>query len=302
MKKYLIIGSKGFIGTWVNNYFSKQEGIEVYGCDVVVDYEAENYFLIDASNASFEKLFSEHDFYCCINCSGAASVPASIKNPSRDFELNTHNVFKLLTAIKNHNQTCKFVNMSSAAVYGNPESLPIVESQKLGPVSPYGTHKLMAEMICKEFSDYYDINTVALRIFSAYGEGLKKQLFWDLHKKVENEESINLWGTGDESRDFIHVQDLIQIIELVLAKADFEGETINAANGQEIFIKDAVSNYYSNFKEEIEFGFSGMGRKGDPSNWVADISKIASFGYKQSVSFSDGLNRYHKWVEDRRAK
>ncbi len=299
MKKYLIIGSKGFIGTWMSDYLARDTEVEVYGCDVVVDYEASNYFLIDASSPSFESLFREHEFYCCINCSGAASVPDSLKNPSRDFELNTHNVFKLLTAIKDYNKDCKFINLSSAAVYGNPESLPIVESQKLGPVSPYGTHKLMAEMICKEFSDYYGLNTVSLRIFSAYGEGLKKQLFWDLHKKVLNAEEISLWGTGDESRDFIHVVDLIQIVKLVLDNATFEGEAINAANGKEIFIKDAVSTYYDNFSMPIAHGFSGKGRKGDPSNWVADISTITKFGYVQSITFTEGLKRYHQWVEKR---
>ena len=294
--KYLIIGSKGFIGQWAVKYYQDQQDIAVYGCDVVVDYEADNYFLIDASNASFEHIFRSHQFDACINCSGAASVPDSLKHPSRDYELNTHNVFKLLTAIKEHSPACKFVNLSSAAVYGNPESLPIAEAQRLAPVSPYGRHKLMAEMILSEFSDFYDIPTVSLRIFSAYGEGLTKQLFWDLHQKASGSAAISLWGTGRESRDFIHVYDLVRVIDLVIKQADFKGEAINAANGEEIYIEDAVGTYYSNFDEKVVHGFSGQGRKGDPSNWVADISTIRGYGYEQSISFEEGMARYYQWI------
>ena len=302
MSSILIIGSKGFIGSWVYDHFSSRADTDVYGCDVVVDYESSNYFLIDASNADYDSLFRNQKFDCCINCSGAASVPDSIKNPSRDYELNTHNVFKLLDSIRKHNAKCKFVNMSSAAVYGNPESLPIVEDQGLRPVSPYGNHKLMAEMICKEYSVHYGLHTVSLRIFSAYGEGLKKQLFWDLNKKVLNEEAVNLWGTGRESRDFIHVQDLIQIIELVIDKAAFYGECINAANGTEVYIEDAVATFYGNYKADVAYSFSGQGRKGDPSNWVADISKIRDFGYVQSISFEDGIGRYYDWVMNQKMR
>ncbi|MCD5380377.1 NAD-dependent epimerase/dehydratase family protein [Candidatus Gracilibacteria bacterium] len=296
MRKILIIGSKGFIGTKAMNYFASQKDVKIYGCDVVVDYESENYFLIDSST-SFDKIFRSELFDVCINCSGAASVPDSIKNPMRDFELNTHNVFKILNAIKDYNPQCKFVNLSSAAVYGNPEELPIRENQTLNPVSPYGRHKLMAEIICKEFSDHFDISTVSLRIFSAYGEGLKKQLFWDLYKKVVQNKEISLFGTGEESRDFIHVDDLIQTIALVILHAGFKGEAINIANGEEIYINDAVRLFYQNFSESIDFVFSGSERKGDPSNWVADISLIRSFGYKQTVDFEQGLERYYKWAE-----
>jgi dTDP-glucose 4,6-dehydratase/UDP-glucose 4-epimerase len=122
-----------------------------------------------------------------------------------------------------------------------------------------------------------------LRIFSAYGEGLKKQLFWDLNKKTRSDKEIELFGTGEETRDFIYIKDLVNLIDLVCKKADFTGETINAANGVEVPIKEVVEQFYKNFPQSIKFSFGGNPRKGDPSKWVADISRIKELGYVQHI-------------------
>lgn len=299
MKNILVIGSKGFIGLHVFNYFMNKPNINVWGCDVMVDYVADNYYLIDSINSNYHSIFSQNDFDLCINCSGAASVPNSLENPLRDFTLNSMNVYKILDAIRRFVPSCKFINLSSAAVYGNPESLPIVENQSLNPVSPYGYHKLMAERICKEFSYFYEIKTCSLRIFSAYGDGLKKQLFWDLYHKSTNNK-ISLYGTGMESRDFIHVYDILQVIDVVYENFSFDGTAINVANGKEISIRDVVNLFYSNFDKYIDVSFSGTERKGDPSNWVANIDKLIELGYKQTVSLETGLANYYRWIEDRK--
>ncbi|SEQ18438.1 NAD-dependent epimerase/dehydratase family protein [Neolewinella agarilytica] len=295
--KILIIGSKGFIGTHCLNYF-RQSGSEAWGCDVVVDYTDQQYVQVDATNANYLKVFEGRDFDVCVNCSGAASVPDSLRRPLRDFELNTYNVFRMLNAIRETTPGCKFINLSSAAVYGNPDSLPIVETQNLQPISPYGQHKLQAEAICREFRDHFDVATCSLRIFSAFGDGLRKQLFWDLYQKGRSGNKVTLWGTGMESRDFIHVDDIIQIIDLVIKKGSFSGEAINVANGKEILIKDIVRTFYGCFPEEIDYEFGGQGRKGDPNNWVADISLIKQLGYRQEVSLKDGLKKYYEWAQE----
>ncbi len=296
--KILIIGSKGFIGKHCITYFKEIPNIQVFGCDVVVDYTNDNYYLIDTSTNNYNQIFKSNQFDVCINCSGAASVPHSIKNPMRDFQLNTANVFKLLDSIRQYNSSCKFINLSSAAVYGNPQTLPIVENQKIAPVSPYGYHKWKSEIICKEMNQLFGLQTKSLRIFSAYGEGLQKQLFWDLYKKSRSGSSLELFGTGKESRDFIHVQDIIQIIHLVIQKDNFDGEALNVANGEEIFIQDAVHTFFALLGNPIEYQFKGDIRKGDPINWVADIQKIKQFGYQQNYSLTAGLTEYVTWLKE----
>ena len=292
--KILIIGSKGFIGAHCVAYFS--EAHEVWQCDVVSDYVTQNYFTVDATNANFTDIFEKHIFDVCINCSGAASVPDSIKNPQRDFALNVLNVYKQLDAIRKYNPKCKYINFSSAAVYGNPKSLPIKEDAIANPISPYGYHKKMAEDVCEVFYQNYNVPTCSLRVFSAYGPGLQKQLFWDLNKKASNSNIVDLFGTGKESRDFIYITDLLKAVNLVILKSKFNAEIINVASGKELYIKDVVSVFYSLINGEVNFNFLGQKREGDPSNWKADISKIEGYGFKSEFSIEEGLKEYVKWL------
>lgn len=294
--KILIIGSKGFIGAHCVSFFS--EHYSVWQCDVEVDYTTPNYTQVDATNADYNELFQQQSFDVCINCSGAASVPDSIKNPQRDFMLNTVNVFRQLDAIRKHNPDCKYINMSSAAVYGNPKYLPIDEAHPLHPISPYGIHKKMAEDICQSFYDNYALKTCSLRIFSAYGVGLKKQLFWDLHIKAQQSMNISLYGTGNETRDFICVSDVVQAVDDILKRASFNHSIYNVANGDEHKISSVAHTFYSIYKPEAQVEFQNQQRKGDPINWVADISKIKALGYQSRMSLKEGLTNYVRWLKE----
>lgn len=299
MKKLLIIGSKGFIGTAATQYFrDKQAAYDVWGCDVVVEYNDAQYFCVDGTNADFEPIFQAQGFDYCLNCSGAASVPDSLLHPRRDFLLNTSNVFSILEAIRHHTPDCRFINLSSAAVYGNPTHLPITEDMPTAPVSPYGYHKRYAEDICKEYWHIFGIRSCQLRLFSAYGIGLKKQLFWDLYKKAESQSAIVLHGTGEESRDFISIEDILQTIECIMYRAAFEGESINVGNGEEIKIKEAVRLFFHYLDNTLTYDFSNNNRVGDPINWQADISQLKSLGYVQTVSIEVGIKKYVEWIKN----
>lgn len=292
----LIIGSKGFIGSHCVAYFSLHH--QVWECDVESDYVRANYSIVDATNADYNDIFETQQFDVCINCSGAASVPDSIKNPQRDFMLNVVNVFNQLNAIKNHQKNCKYINLSSAAVYGNPKYLPIDENHPLQPISPYGVHKKLSEDICKSFYNNYQIPTCSLRVFSAFGNGLKKQLFWDLHLKAQKNDVIKLFGTGEESRDFVHVQDVVQAIHVVITNADFKNTIINVANGNERTIKDVTNTFYKTYNPNVIVQFEGVKRLGDPNNWVADINKLKALGFTAKVTVDKGLNSYVEWLRE----
>jgi len=296
--KILIVGSKGFIGSHCVDYFSHDD--EVWGCDVVLDYNTPRYIPIDSVDSDFLEIFQNHDFDVCINCSGAANVPFSLEKPFNDFKLNTLNVFKLLEAIRLHAPKCKFITMSSAAVYGNPESLPIMEEQKCMPVSPYGYHKVMSEMICEEYSRFWGIKTCCLRIFSAYGPRLRKQLFWDMYQKFMTKDVIELWGTGNESRDFIYISDIIRIIELAITNSTFEGEVVNVANGTQSTIKEVAKSFVKVLVSDKEVKFNNEVRNGDPLNWEADISTISNWGYFRQVSLEEGIKGYVKWIKEQK--
>ena len=87
----------------------------------------------------------------------------------------------------------------------------------MAPISPYGVHKQMGEELCSYYNRYMVTISAVLRIFSAYGSGLRKQLLWDIYQKYLNTGRIDLFGTGNETRDFIHISDILRALELILA-------------------------------------------------------------------------------------
>ncbi|HET6244683.1 MAG: SDR family oxidoreductase [Bacteroidetes bacterium] len=298
MIKVLIFGSSGFVGAALVKYMSEL-GYSVSGCDIINNDEKEYlnafYFAQDNQESLNEIFLSNYDV--CINCAGSASVAYSFENPFKDYELNTRIVFRILSSIKKESPECRFINLSSAAVYGNPASLPIKEEDPVNPVSIYGNHKFMSEMICRQFYDYFKIQTCSLRIFSAYGPGLQKQLFWDMYQKTIKSKSINLFGTGNETRDFIYIKDLVKAIELIVSEKKFKYREINIANGTEVSIRQAAEIFYSLYDPSIKFEFSGEEKPGDPKNWKANIAVLKSFDYKTEYGIEEGIAEYVEWLK-----
>ena len=233
-----------------------------------------------------------------LNCAGASNVSNSFDQPNDDFNKNTFLVRQLLEKIRlSRNKNIRFVNLSSAAVYGNPQILPIREDSDKSPISPYGFHKNMAEDICLEYSRCFGLKTISLRIFSAYGKGQKKMLLWDLHQKILNSHGeVKLYGTGEESRDFIHVDDIFQQLTLAMNCADFRGEAINVANGVEVKINEIAELYKKHHPISFKYEFNGENRPGDPLNWCADITQMKEWGYEQKVGIEDGVEKYITWL------
>jgi UDP-glucose 4-epimerase len=293
--RLIIVGSKGFIGKKVFDYFTSI-GNQTYGCDVVVDYNSQQYFQVEATSSDFQEIFQSTQFDACINCAGAASVPDSFAHPSRDFHLNVQLVYSILESIRKFNPGCKFINLSSAAIYGNPSRLPVVEVDSNSPISPYGWHKLYAEQVCREFATYFNVPTAFLRIFSAYGPGLRKQLFWDVYQKLKQSSNLQLLGSGMESRDFIFVEDIARAIDTLLSHGEFKGAAYNLASGQETTIREAVSVFCNLYRPDAKVEFTSKARPGDPVNWCADISKLKGIGFQPSVKLEDGLKQYVQWL------
>jgi dTDP-glucose 4,6-dehydratase/UDP-glucose 4-epimerase len=295
--KILVVGSQGFIGSNCVTSFSRR-GYDVIGCDIYENLNQINYISLKQIGSDFNIFFSSNKFDYCINAAGSANVNYSFQFPEKDFELNVSLVINLLGAIKNHSPECKFINFSSAAVYGNPVTLPINENAETKPLSPYGYHKLLSENLLYEYYRFFGLKTCSLRVFSAYGEGLKKQLFWDIYEKTKKSEAITLFGTGMESRDFIYIADFVNAVDIIIKNAKFEGEVYNIANGEEIAVKDAVAVFLKKYKWEGDVFFSGNIKIGDPINWKANIQKLQSLGYIQKISFNEGIKNYCRWLKE----
>lgn len=294
--KILIIGSNGFIGSHCVDYFTAN-GFEVFQADVNQSTER-NFYKIERQNSDFSAPFKEHQFDVCINASGSAHVGFSFEKPSKDFELNVANVQKLVVAIRDYNPDCKLINFSSAAVYGNPQSLPIIENSSCKPLSPYGFHKLQSELLLTEYHKFFGLNTCSLRVFSAYGPRLKKQLFWDLYQKVLQGGEVSLFGTGKETRDFIYIDDLMQIMDLVIQHSPFKGSIYNVGSQVETTIAEATHFFLNEFSPKKEAIFTGEVKVGDPNNWLADMENLKKYGFKPQFNLTLGLKKYAEWLRE----
>jgi UDP-glucose 4-epimerase len=199
---------------------------------------------------------------------------------------------------------CHFILLSSAAVYGNPKILPVTEDTPLKPISPYGYHKIICEQLVEEYHLLHGIPSAVIRIFSAYGGGLRKQVVYDLLQKFAdpNNTEVEILGTGEETRDFIHALDVAKIVELI---ADKEAcGTFNAASGHETSMRELADLISSCFTSSKKITYNGIRRQGDPVNWRANISRLSSIGFKPSLSLKEGIADSHKWymLEARRNK
>lgn len=297
--KILIIGSGGFIGSHLAGHYASSGEHSITGCDTSPASQLASYFQVDKFTFSYDELFRNNDFDVCIYAGGNGSVPYSISNPDEDFQLNTFALERILSSIRKANSHCKFLHISSAAVYGTPEKLPVKEDSAIHPLSPYGWNKFLAEGICRKYTSFYGIPTLSMRVFSVYGERLKKQLFWDIYQKYLSGKEITLFGTGHESRDFIYISDFVRATEVLIKKADFNGSAINVAGGTEISIRDAAMTFAEALDPEMKFVFNNITKSGDPVNWKADISQLSKYGFESKISLREGLKNYAKWLRER---
>lgn len=298
MDKVLITGASGFIGKRVALYF-QSKGHEVLGWDCSLlsqdDPIIHNVNMLDEKAMTKELECFEPNII--VHCAGSADVGKSIKEPICDYEGNvtiTHNFLFILHKLGL--EKTRFVFLSSAGVYGNPQALPVSEQTPINPLSPYAMHKVMCEEMCKYFAYNYGMNIKVARIFSAYGVGLRKQIFWDMYSKYKKYGRLDMFGTGNESRDYIYVDDVINALYL-LANCNSNEIVFNVANGDEITIRKATELFAKHMQiENDKISFNGIIREGDPLNWQADISRIADLGYRKTVQIEDGIKQYCNWV------
>lgn len=299
-KRVMISGVAGFIGRNVAGHYWKR-GYEIIGIDIVPLENApaffmNRYFRIDLEKERIASLLQEYLPQVFIHCAGRASVELSVTDPGADFQASVPVTFSILDSLRVSAPDCKFIFLSSAAVYGNPRSLPVGEDHPTDPISPYGYHKLLCELMCNEFSSVYGQPTATIRIFSAYGQGLRRQVLWDTCLKAHKDpEVIELRGTGNETRDFIHVHDIARAIEIVEKNGSLNGEVYNLGFGIQISIRRLAELLISSMGMKRKLHFDGVVPRGNPLNWCADIRKIQDIGFQAAISPEEGIRKYGQW-------
>ena len=231
----------------------------------------------------------------------AASVgnKRSIDNPVLDSEINVIGTVNVLEACRNAGVR-KIVVSSSAGIFGELHQLPISEDHPVEPDSPYGASKLAAEKLCLAYAKLYDIEAVALRYFNVYGPNQRFDAYGNVIPifvfKMLRGEPITIFGDGDQTRDFISVNDVVQA-NIKAAESRGVSGAFNIASGSRITINDLVHRLSDLVPGEHRVGH-GPERPGDVRDSLADISAARdAFGFEPTVDIGAGLADYVHWAE-----
>lgn len=228
------------------------------------------------------------------HCAGSGSVSLSLTDPRGDFSANVIATSDVLEYAR-QNPGVKVVIPSSASVYGAVSDLPIRIDSKHNPVSPYGVNKCIVETLCHQYGKFFGVPISLIRYFSVYGEGLRKQLLWDASRKLLQGDAL-FFGTGDETRDWIQVDDAAELMVLAANVASPSVTVMNGASGNAISVRDVVDKLARAMNVPGKVQFNGQVRAGDPLHYLADISQARETGWSPAISFDDGLSRYAHWL------
>ena len=300
MKKFLVTGGAGFIGSHITERLLK-EGHSVRVLDNFSSGKRENLPKGDAS--AFELI--EGDIRDKATCDKACegidavlhqaalrSVPKSMKDPESYNHVNIDGTLYMLQAAAK-NRVRRFVLASSSSVYGDTSKFPEQEGDYPLLISPYALSKLAGEYYCRIFSEHFGVETACLRYFNVFGprQALDDEYAVVIPKFIHcilHDEQPPIFGTGKQSRDFTYIDNVVQA-NILAATKELKHEVFNVANGRDNTVLQLVEYLNKIINKNIQPKFLPV-RAGDVFRTCADITKIKSkLGYAPKVDFAEGL-------------
>lgn len=316
MKHILITGGAGFIGSNLTEYFlSKNYKVTCldnfatgHRHNISVFLDNENYTLIEGDIrdlATCHKAVEGVDYI--LHQAALGSVPRSINDPITSNEVNVSGFLNMLVAARDAGVK-RFVYAASSSTYGDSENLPKVEDIIGKPLSPYAITKYVNELYADIFSKTYGLSCIGLRYFNVFGRrqdpnGAYAAVIPLFVKQFMNHESPKINGTGDYSRDFTYIDNVIQMNERAMLTENEEATNTvyNTAVGDRTTLNDLVNylrEYLSEYDAEIATieAVHGPNRVGDIPHSLASIEKAKTLlGYQPTHTIDKGLKEAVKW-------
>ena len=218
------------------------------------------------------------------------SVTESVEDPLGTHAVNATGGLAVLEAARR--EDARVVLASSAAVYGDPERVPISETDPLRPTTPYGLQKLALDRYAAQYHDLYGLETVALRYFNVYGPrsagGPYAGVISVFLDQARGGRDLTVDGDGTQTRDFVHVDDVVRA-NLLAATTDAVGEAYNVGRGEATTIRELAERVREVVGSDSTIVHTDP-RPGDIDHSTADLSRARSgLGYEPSVPLEEGL-------------
>tara|TARA_B100001123_G_scaffold293246_1_gene326825 strand:+ start:223 stop:1200 length:978 start_codon:yes stop_codon:yes gene_type:complete len=301
--KCLVTGGAGFIGSNLVKRLLKR-GHQVIVLDNLSTGRISNlnsvrkkikFVKIDISKStkSIKKYFKNIDWV--FHLAGLADILPSINNPNSYFKANVEGTQNILQALKNI-KIKKLIYSASASCYGIPKKYPTNENAKINPQNPYAITKYIGEQLVINWAKLYKMPNISLRFFNAYGPNSRKKgpygsVFSVFLAQRIKKKPLTIIGDGNQTRDFIHVFDLIDIM-IKAANSNRIGEIYNVGSGKETSI-NSVANIIGGKKVYLPK------RPGEPDQSLADITKIKRhLNYKSKISIREGVEMLLEDISD----
>ena len=292
--KVLVTGSRGFVGGAFGR-FAAQQGHEVLGIGRSSQPDAGwagAHIQADVAQADLSGTIRAFSPDVILHAAGAASVSDSITQPLDDLKASLVTWANALEGVRRSGIRPVVIFPSSAAVYGNPELLPVREDSPCAPISPYGFHKAACELIAREYAECFGLRIVICRLFSVFGPTQRRLLVWEIYKQLAGSDAIvSLSGTGAEARDYLHIDDVASAMLQLAGTPSVDGcVTVNTAGGVETNVLQLAEKMRAIVAPQKQIVCRGQSRAGDPARWRADIGSLRSLlpGWEPK-SLDDGL-------------
>ncbi|WP_333889193.1 SDR family oxidoreductase [Sphingobacterium siyangense] len=316
MSKILVTGGAGFIGSNLVEHFLGN-GHQVVVLDnfatghrhnIIQHENNPNFTLIEGdirNNEDCQKAVQGVDYV--LHQAALGSVPRSIKDPQTSNEVNVTGFLNMLVAARDAGIK-RFIYAASSSTYGDSENLPKVEDVIGKPLSPYAITKYVNELYAEIFSKTYSLETIGLRYFNVFGRrqdpnGAYAAVIPLFVKKFMNYDSPVINGTGDYSRDFTYIDNVIQMNELAMTtdNPDAVNTVYNTAVGDRTTLNQLVG-YLKEFLTAYDDKISavevvhGPNRQGDIPHSLASVDKAKQLlGYKPTHVIKEGLREAVSW-------
>jgi len=229
-----------------------------------------------------------------VHLAALIDISASIADPTLTNEINVTGTLNVLKESSKKNVN-RFVFASSTAVYGDAKTLPVKEEMPCQPISPYAASKTAGEAYCSAYWGCYGLDTVRLRFFNVFGPKNEKSAYSGVItkflNKAQNNEALTIEGDGEQTRDFIYLDDVIQALILALKAQNMRGDVFNVCTGKPISINNLASTLSDVMGKNLKTTHV-QSRTGDIRVSYGDTSKAAKrLGFKARISLAEGVKR-----------